>query len=192
MRLELKELTGKIIECAIKVYKEFGPGFLESICQRELLFLNWNYLNKSRKSKNLGHFSRYLDIPEEFTRGLQKELSFGQVLSLGSVICMFMIFIAAIVILILQFKKDGVKWRFALVFGIVFLRCGLEAVIIAHYVIDALLVALPLLKSHNAYFISSGAAVIALAFLPLALLPLIVRWIRTPGSNGCAGAAELN
>ena len=65
-----------------------------------------------------------------------------------------------------------------IVFGIVFLRCGLETVIIAHYVIDALLVALPLLKSHNAYFVFSGAVVIVLAFLPLAVLPVIARRIR--------------
>lgn len=29
--LELKELTGKIISCAIDVHKKLGPGFLESI-----------------------------------------------------------------------------------------------------------------------------------------------------------------
>ncbi len=36
MSLELKELTGKIIECAIKVHKELGCGFLESIYQTAL------------------------------------------------------------------------------------------------------------------------------------------------------------
>jgi len=33
MNLELKELTGKIISCAIEVHKKLGPGFLESIYQ---------------------------------------------------------------------------------------------------------------------------------------------------------------
>lgn len=33
MTLELEKLTGKIIECAIKVHKKLGPGFLESIYQ---------------------------------------------------------------------------------------------------------------------------------------------------------------
>mgnify|MGYP001599930285 CR=1 FL=1 len=33
MGLELEELTGKIISCAIEVHKKLGPGFLESIYQ---------------------------------------------------------------------------------------------------------------------------------------------------------------
>jgi len=36
MDLELKELTGKIIASAIKVHKNLGPGFLESIYQTAL------------------------------------------------------------------------------------------------------------------------------------------------------------
>ncbi|MFH1776014.1 MAG: GxxExxY protein [Candidatus Omnitrophota bacterium] len=37
MRLELEELTGKVIECAITVHKKIGPGFLESIYQASFL-----------------------------------------------------------------------------------------------------------------------------------------------------------
>lgn len=33
MNLELKELTGRIISCAIGVHKKLGPGFLESVYQ---------------------------------------------------------------------------------------------------------------------------------------------------------------
>jgi len=36
MNLELEKLTGKIIESAISVHKEIGPGFLESIYQAAL------------------------------------------------------------------------------------------------------------------------------------------------------------
>mgnify|MGYP001559323336 CR=1 FL=1 len=36
MSLELEDLTGKIIECAITVHKKLGPGFLESIYQTAL------------------------------------------------------------------------------------------------------------------------------------------------------------
>lgn len=33
MNLELEELTGRIISCAIGVHKKLGPGFLESVYQ---------------------------------------------------------------------------------------------------------------------------------------------------------------
>lgn len=36
MDLELEELTGRIIACAIEGHKRLGPGFLESIYQSAL------------------------------------------------------------------------------------------------------------------------------------------------------------
>ena len=46
MSLELETLTGKIIECAITVHKNLGPGFLESIYQTALpMELKKNRLN---------------------------------------------------------------------------------------------------------------------------------------------------
>lgn len=54
-----------------------------------------------------------------------------------------------------------------IVFGVVFLKYGLESVIIAHFVIDAALVGLPLLKSGNIYFRSSGIIVMTLALIPV-------------------------
>ncbi len=36
MSLQLEELTGKIIECAITVHKKLGLGFLESVYQSDL------------------------------------------------------------------------------------------------------------------------------------------------------------
>ncbi|RKY37329.1 MAG: hypothetical protein DRP78_01370 [Candidatus Omnitrophota bacterium] len=65
-----------------------------------------------------------------------------------------------------------------IIFGIVFLKYGIEAVVIAHFVIDAALVGLPLLKSHNLYFILSGLAVICLAFIPAIFLPMFARNAR--------------
>jgi GxxExxY protein len=37
LKLELEELTGKIIGCAIEVHRELGPGFLESIYEAALV-----------------------------------------------------------------------------------------------------------------------------------------------------------
>ncbi len=68
--------------------------------------------------QTLGYFSRYLDIPEEFIRELQRDISFGQVLSIITTIFMFFLFIAAIFVLIVQFKRDKVNWKFGLYFGI--------------------------------------------------------------------------
>jgi len=62
----------------------------------------------------------------------------------------------------------------ALGFTYVFLRYGILNCIIAHYVIDAVLFSLPLLRSTNPYFISSGVIVILLALTP-AVLSLILQ-----------------
>ena len=57
----------------------------------------------------------------------------------------------------------------------VFLRYGLETVIIAHYVIDATLGAWPLLRSHNLSFIISGIIVITLASIPSLILLIVFK-----------------
>jgi len=59
---------------------------------------------------------------------------------------------------------------FGVVLGVVFLRYGLEVVIIAHFVIDAVLGVLPLLRSHDFYFIFSGLVVVGLIGAPVAIL----------------------
>jgi membrane protease YdiL (CAAX protease family) len=53
---------------------------------------------------------------------------------------------------------------FGSIFVLVFLRYGFETVVLAHFVIDAVIVGMPLMRSHNFYFIISGVFVI---FLPL-------------------------
>jgi hypothetical protein len=61
---------------------------------------------------------------------------------------------------------------YGIILALVFLRYGLETVLIAHFVIDAFLSGMPLLKSGNPYFWFSGIAVLALAFVPLVFLIL--------------------
>jgi hypothetical protein len=55
---------------------------------------------------------------------------------------------------------------FGIILGAVFLKYGLETVIIAHFVINASIAGLPLLRSTNPYYFISGIVVVALALLP--------------------------
>jgi hypothetical protein len=54
-------------------------------------------------------------------------------------------------------------------FGLVFLRWGLVACIVAHFVIDAVQIGMPLLTSGNGTYIVSGLIVMGIALLPAAL-----------------------
>jgi membrane protease YdiL (CAAX protease family) len=56
---------------------------------------------------------------------------------------------------------------FGVFLGFVFIRYGLLSVVVAHFIIDAFLGGLPLLRSGDSYFFISGILVIASAFLPL-------------------------
>ncbi len=51
-------------------------------------------------------------------------------------------------------------------FGILFLRMGIVAVLIAHYVIDAVFLSAPLITSGNPGYVTAGVAVVALAAIP--------------------------
>lgn len=64
---------------------------------------------------------------------------------------------------------------YGMVLGVAFLKYGLEVVVIAHFVINSLLVGLPLLRSHNAYFVISGLVVAMLALLPIPVFVILYR-----------------
>ncbi|MFH1062259.1 MAG: type II CAAX endopeptidase family protein [Candidatus Omnitrophota bacterium] len=78
-------------------------------------------LNAAVYGSSLGYLGRFLDLPEEFSRNLQKDMALGQVLSIITTIFMFGLFIAAIFILIVQYKRDKINWQFGFVFGIIIL-----------------------------------------------------------------------
>lgn len=59
-------------------------------------------------------------------------------------------------------------------FGVAFLRLGLLTCIVAHFVIDAVLVGMPLLTSGNTSYVISGVAVMGIALVP-AVIGLIGR-----------------
>jgi hypothetical protein len=74
-----------------------------------------------------------------------------------------------------------------LIFGVGFLRLGLLACVIAHFVIDAVIIGMPLLSSGNTAYVISGAIVMGIALLP-AVLGLAAR-ARAPGAVGAPPAA---
>ena len=64
---------------------------------------------------------------------------------------------------------------FGIMLGVIFLKYGLECVIITHFVIDAVLAGLPLLKSQNTYYFLSGLAVVAFALVPILALMIMAK-----------------
>ncbi|MFH2138695.1 MAG: CPBP family glutamic-type intramembrane protease [Candidatus Omnitrophota bacterium] len=103
----------------------------------------------------LGYFGRYLKIPEDFIRDLQKDLSYGQVLSILTVIFMFVLGISALVVMIIQFKKDNVSWKPGLAWG-----AGVALLAIIAFVnsIPLLWTSYPDTMSKNIFVVISAAA----------------------------------
>jgi len=65
------------------------------------------------------------------------------------------------------------------VFGWVFIRYGLVAMLVAHYAIDVILLAMPLLRASGGSYLGYGVAALVCAALPLAV-PLAVLLRRAP------------
>ncbi len=80
----------------------------------------------------------------------------------------------------------GVELTIAgMVFGWVFLRYGLVAMFVAHYAIDAILLAMPLLRSGGGSYLGYGLAALACAALPL-VVPAVVLIRRSAAVSGSA------
>ena len=67
----------------------------------------------------VGRFVRYFKAPEAFARDYEKTASQGVLLSIISLVMMFLTVIAALVVFILKFKENAIRWRFALGFGLI-------------------------------------------------------------------------
>ena len=74
-----------------------------------------------------------------------------------------------------------------MIFGIGFLQFGLLACIVAHFVIDAVLIGLPLLTSGNTTYLASGIAVMGIALIPAALGLLGRGRSSAPGGSEVGG-----
>ena len=68
------------------------------------------------------------------------------------------------------------------IFGIAYLRLGLLTCIVAHYVVDAVLLGAPLLATGNTVYVVSGAIAIGLALGPAAL-GFFARTTAQPGTT---------
>lgn len=76
------------------------------------------------------------------------------------------------------------------VFGWVFIRYGLLSMLVAHYAIDVILLAMPLLRSSGGTYVGYGLLALGFAALPL-LVPVLV-WLRRRESAAAdAGARRL-
>ena len=70
------------------------------------------------------------------------------------------------------------------VFGYVFLRYGIWSTVVAHYVFNAFLGALPMLKSENFYFLISGLSVICILVFPMFWVLFRLHIDRRKGKDG--------
>ena len=74
------------------------------------------------------------------------------------------------------------------IFGFFFLRFNIMTCIVAHYVIDAIIIGLPLLKSGNTYYVVSGIIVCLLTAVPLVLgIPGVLRPSRDNDAGRSVG-----
>lgn len=71
-----------------------------------------------------------------------------------------------------------------LIFGWIFIRYGLVAMIVAHYAIDAILLAVPFLRAEGGSYVGYGIAALICALLPLTI-PVVV-WLRGPSDRDAA------
>ncbi|MFC1613725.1 type II CAAX prenyl endopeptidase Rce1 family protein [Gemmatimonadota bacterium] len=69
----------------------------------------------------VGGFNRFFKTPELFNRDYSKTTSRGQLLGIISLVLMFLTAIAALVVFIIRYKKDDIRWRFALGAGLLIL-----------------------------------------------------------------------
>ncbi|UCC48476.1 MAG: CPBP family intramembrane metalloprotease [Gemmatimonadota bacterium] len=86
---------------------------------------------------DVGYFSQFLEVPEKFEREQSKETSGGMLLTLVSLALMAALVIAALVVAIVRYKREQIRWRPSLLLG---------AVVGAAVLVSGLL-SYPLLKS---------------------------------------------
>lgn len=60
----------------------------------------------------IGEYNRYLKIPEKVIREYEKQKTQGMFLSLITYIFIFLLYVGAIIVLMVKFKNNDLRWRF--------------------------------------------------------------------------------
>ncbi len=115
----------------------------------------------------IGSFSQYIDVPEMFSREQSKETSVGSLLSLVSFGLSFAFIIIALVLAIVLYKRDQIRWRPGLVLGVVL---GVSVVLVG-------LLSYPVIKS--LYVTEIGYPVFAAMGLAAAIMVGVVLGLAT-------------
>ncbi|MFQ5822395.1 MAG: type II CAAX prenyl endopeptidase Rce1 family protein, partial [Candidatus Heimdallarchaeota archaeon] len=129
----------------------------------------------------VGRFTQYFKTPEKFDREFQKTQSVGALLGIISFVLMFLTAIAALVIFIIKYKREDIRWKFALTFAIL---------IMALFVLDSMN-SFPIAKFGYPTQMSYGVYFGILIALAIFIAIIYGVWILFTGASGESLTREI-
>lgn len=129
----------------------------------------------------IGRFTHYFKTPEKFAREFQKTQWVGTLLGIISFVLMFLTAIAALVIFIIKYKSEDIRWKFALTFAIL---------IMGLFVLDSIN-SFPIVKfsypTETSYGVFFGILIAGAIFIAI----IYGVWILFTGASGEALSREI-
>lgn len=121
MELLYKELTGKILDCAVKVHKQLGPGLLESAYEECLSqeLLECGILSTKQVSMPLIYNGKKLDIGYRLDLLVENKV----IIEVKSIDCLNPVHMAQ---LMTYLKLSGCRIGFLINFNVIFLKEGIR------------------------------------------------------------------